>query len=171
MRGVVLLVFVWFSLSFISNEFCSPVRSDVSKLVANKGGYIFIKGYYILNKDGASEEFKVIKSTDDVFLKGETYHVTSYGPFGSECEMYEMQADGLENKYSGPENLRYLIAYKNRGEGERIVVPIFYDYGLVIDEAKDDVSDIYFEHASLKSFENYIYNTNSKEIEWLKIDN
>ncbi|MDB4292315.1 hypothetical protein N9954_02850 [Maribacter sp.] len=170
MKGLLLFLAIFF-IGVRSNDRCSPVRPMVSDMMENKADFDFVRGYF-LAYDGSEiklAQFKVLKATGTVYETGKTYPVSELGPFGNDCEVYEMGASPLADEFCGIANERYLIVYKNEGGRIGLVTPIFHSYGLTIDMAKDEISDQYAEKASLSDFENYIVTQPTAIPKWEKI--
>jgi hypothetical protein len=170
MKGVFIIFFLL--LSFTNpNEFCRVGRVKSSKIIENKDNLVFLKGHFMPDDGSRLAKFKVETSTSIKFGQDESYPVYSYGPFGSACQKYEMGSSPLNAEGSGISNIRYLIAYKDRSDGTKIVTPIFHHYGLVVDLIENRVIDSSGEMTSLKSFENYIRIPGRMTLKWKVVSN
>lgn len=161
MKYCILLLASFFISAAPLHSFCSPIRPMASKLILKKGEISFVKGYF-LPHDGTNvhlAKFKVLQSSNSGYTAGLVYPVYEYGPFGSECEIYEIGSSPLEKEFCGSNNLRYLLVYSNLGDSNRLVSPIFHSEGLIVDELEDKISDPYHERTSLSSFEDFIKGT------------
>jgi hypothetical protein len=130
-----------------------------------------LKGYFITNDGSRLAKFKAQTSNSGMYEQNESYPVYSYGPFGSACQKYEMGSSPISDERSGARNIRYLIASKDRSDGTTIVTPIFHNYGLMVDLAKNRGIDISGEYASLNSFENYVGSPGRMTLKWKVVSN
>lgn len=171
MKSIGLFVFVVFNFVF-TDDFCSPSRAMASEMANDRENYIFLKGYFLPTIKGEEQlaKFRVSQTTDNSYIVGETYAVSSYGPFGNLCELYEIASSPLDNKACGKDNIRYLIAYKDMGDCLRLITPIFHDYGLVVNVGENRVMDEYMEYTSLSAFESNIGGNNEVNLNWTKIN-
>ncbi|MBQ4819286.1 hypothetical protein [Aquimarina sp. MMG016] len=166
MKSILTIYILVLFSSYVINAdyYCSPRRMPLSKIKISN--YNLIKGYFIPHDRSNVHlaKFFVLSSSDSLYCDNQAYPVYQYGPFGSKCEKYEMGQSPLPDINCGSDKTRYLIVYKNRGDGERIVTPIFYGKGLEIDINGDMIRD-YYEYTSLCEFENYfIHNTRNDSV-------
>ena len=109
---------------------CSPVRTPYNELLENYNAKtnIIAEGYFQPNSKNKNIVFFVTKSSDPTIKIKKEYKVFEYGPFGSSCEMYEIQAN-IDSKIIGKDNTRLLILYKKRSINGKLVTPIFWEEG------------------------------------------
>jgi hypothetical protein len=170
MKTILLLIL---SLHFFNSNlidrslfFCSPIKTSEKQLLDrfDHNKYIAVEGYYI-----SEAEFIIIRSTDPSLKIKNKYKVYEFGPFGSGCEMYEMESN-IQPKSIGKLKLRLLIAYKNRSTNEKIVTPIFWDEGLELYNNRTIISQeqdgIYI--TSLQKIRKWLFNDKKVSINWKK---
>lgn len=112
----------------ISTKACDPARTPFNEILDqyNPKFNSAVEGYFI-----SANTFKVTYSYDSSIKVGSERKVLEYGPFGSRCEMYEMESSA-DKTLIGPKNNRLLILYKDRSKNGKIVTPIFHGYGVSI---------------------------------------
>lgn len=117
---------------------CSPIKPDIADLIAeyNNGNLSLVEGYFVPSKTGIfTSTFVVTRSSDANIKPEQAYYTLEYGPFGSQCEDYEMEV-GLDNKEAQKNKLRVLFVYKDRSKNGKLVTPIFWGSGIKIVEHK-----------------------------------
>jgi len=123
-----LCVIIFFLMGADSAKACDPVHAPFNELLDdfNPSLNTAVEGYFI-----SSNTFKVTYSYDPAIKIGSEKKVFEYGPFGSQCEVHEMESSvdaGLIVSKSG----RLLFLYKDRSKGEKLVTPIFHGNGVSI---------------------------------------
>lgn len=159
---------------------CSPVRTPYKDLLENYNSKmnIIVEGYYQQNTQKTDVVFYVTKSSDPTIKTKKEYKVFEYGPFGSRCEMYEMEAD-IDSKNMGKDKPRLLFLYKNRSNNEKLVTPIFWEAGA--DVSNNKIKTIEYDYSNNKTFFNEctirlkevwkkIITENTKGLSWQKAD-
>lgn len=130
------IVLILISFSFFGavpkNEFCSPVLTPFNELLNtyNPKQYIIVEGYFIPTSGSHyTSKLRVTRSSNKSIKTGKEYDVFEYGPFGSECEMYEMKSN-ISPELTGNRNSRLLILYKDKSVDGKLVTPIFWEEGV-----------------------------------------
>ncbi len=102
-----------------ASKACSPARRPFIELLNfyNPKYHIIVEGFFQApaKEKYYTSQFKVTRSSHSSIKVGKTYNVFEYGPFGSMCEMYEMEAN-VDPELVGEKNHRLLILYKNNCE-------------------------------------------------------
>lgn len=134
MKNFILLFFaiIFISAGTHSAKFCDPARTPFKELLDqyNPKYNSAVEGYFI-----SANTFKVTYSYNPSIKVGSERKVFEYGPFGSLCEMYEMESSADETLI-GPKNNRLLYLYKDRSKNGKLVTPIFHGYGVTISATK-----------------------------------
>lgn len=117
---------------------CSPVHTPFNQLLDNFDSTLntAVEGYFI-----TQNTFKVTKSYNPAIKVGSENKVFEYGPFGSQCEMYEMES-GIDPRFIGAKNSRILFLNKNRSKNGKLVTPIFHGEGVSI----TNLNTVTFDH-------------------------
>lgn len=159
-------IFCLFSTAMIMA--CSPVRTPYNELLENFNAKtsIIVEGYFQPNSKNKNIVFFVTKSSDPTIKVKKEYKVFEYGPFGSSCEMYEMQAN-IDSKIIGKDNTRLLILYKKRSINGKLVTPIFWEEGA--DASNNRIKSVEYNRDNGQEFLN-VCETYLNEI-WKKITN
>lgn len=175
----IICCFFGVTLESQANNYCSPIHTPFKELIEdyNMGGYIIVEGYFQLSSESHySSKLKVTRTSDSSIKIGEEYEVFEYGPFGSACEMYEMNAN-VDPELTGEKNPRLLILYKTRSKNGKLVTPIFWQEGvnasknkLVMQEYDNTSRELYSYEAttSLKEIWKQIIAKNTLALEWKK---
>lgn len=172
---------LFFLFSFINVKACSPVKTPFKKLLENYNPekYIIVEGYFQQDsKQSSSSHFVVTKSSDQSIKIKKEYKVFEYGPFGSLCEMYEMESN-VDSKIFGKNNNRLLILYKDRSNNEKLVTPIFWKSGVEI--SNDRIRETEYDRNSynlifnecttrLNELWKKIIKGSTKGLQWIKVD-
>ena len=134
MKNFLLIFFATIFISAGTNsiKFCDPVRTPFNELLEEFNPKLnsAVEGYFI-----SANTFKVTYSYDPTIKVGSERKVFEYGPFGSRCEMYEMESSA-DKTLIGPKNTRLLYLYKDRSKNGKLVTPIFHGYGVSISATK-----------------------------------
>lgn len=122
-----------------SAKACSPVHTPFNQLLDHFDPTLntAVEGYFI-----SPNTFKVTKSYNPTIKVGSENKVFEYGPFGSRCEMYEMES-GIDPKFIGEKNSRILFLNKDRSKNGKLVTPIFHGEGVSINNSKTVTFDHY----------------------------
>lgn len=162
-----------------ANTYCSPIKTPFKDLLEdyNTGGYIIVEGYFQKDPENHyTSTFNVTRSSDTSIKINQAYDVFEYGPFGSECEMYEMEAN-LDPEQTGKKNPRLLVLYKTMSENGKLVTPIFWEAGvntsknkIVIKEYEEYSREynLYESTSSLEEIWEQILSKNALALEWKK---
>ena len=115
-----------------SAKACSPVRTPFNQLLDNFDPTLntAVEGYFI-----SPNTFKVTKSYHPAIKIGSENKVFEYGPFGSQCEIYEMESR-IDPKLTGAKNSRIFFLNKDRSKNGKLVAPIFHGEGVSINDSK-----------------------------------
>ncbi len=130
-KTTLILILFCFLGATPKSEACSPGITPFQEWLSvyNQTNYIIIEGYFKPAKDRYFAScFEVVRSSDSAIKTGQEYEVFEYGPFGSLCEMYEMNAH-IEPELVGKDKPRLLIVYKERSINGKLVTPIFWQAG------------------------------------------
>ncbi|MEZ4859014.1 MAG: hypothetical protein R2781_09410 [Flavobacteriaceae bacterium] len=133
MKKIAWALFLLFILgtSFKSNV-CSPVLTPFKEWLSNynEREYSIVEGYFLATKGSQkTSEFKVVKTSNTEIKIGAIYRVFEYGPFGDNCELFELGAS-IDTAMAGPHRPRLLFLYKKRSVQGKLVTPIFWDAGI-----------------------------------------
>lgn len=128
----VLLGIIFILMGTDSAKACSPVHTPFNQLLDNFDPTLntAVEGYFI-----SPNTFKVTKSYNPAIKVGSENKVFEYGPFGIQCEMYEMESR-IDPKLTGAKNTRILFLYKNRSKKGKLVTPIFHGEGVAVHSSK-----------------------------------
>ncbi|UFH31359.1 hypothetical protein LNP04_15505 [Chryseobacterium sp. C-71] len=128
----VLLGIIFILMGTDSAKACSPVHTPFNQLLDNFDPTLntAVEGYFI-----SPNTFKVTKSYNPAIKVGSENKVFEYGPFGSQCEMYEMES-GIDPRFIGAKNSRILFSNKDRSKNGKLVTPIFHGEGVAINGSK-----------------------------------
>ncbi|WP_300673171.1 hypothetical protein [Soonwooa sp.] len=178
MKNKLLLSYLFLVFSTIMTFACRPVRTPYKDLLENYNAKmnIIVEGYYQENTQKTGVVFYVTKSSDPTIKTKKEYKVFEYGPFGSRCEMYEMEAH-VDSKIIGKDKPRLLILYKDRSNTEKLVTPIFWDAGA--DASNNKIKTTEYDYSNNKTFFNEcvirlaevwkkIASENTKGLSWKK---
>ncbi|MDO6759690.1 hypothetical protein Q4566_05710 [Tamlana sp. 2_MG-2023] len=147
MKKITLLMFCLFGV-ISESKACDPVYTTFNEWLNqyNKNDYIIVEGYFKSETETHySSKFKVTRSSDPSIKSNQEYEVFEYGPFGSMCEMLEMESS-IKSKLTGQENPRLLILYKGRSINGKLVTPIFWDAG--VDASNNKIAEKRYDYAS-----------------------
>lgn len=162
MKKFLLLVFstIFISAATNSTKFCDPARTPFNEVLDqyNPKFNSAVEGYFI-----SANTFRVTYSYDPSIQIGSERKVLEYGPFGSRCEMYELESTA-DKTLIGPKNNRLLILYKNRSKDGKLVTPIFHGYGVSISVSKSVIFQeaIYSDQSS--NWQEYIFSATLESI-------
>lgn len=161
----------------ISTKACDPARTPFNEVLDqyNPKFNSAVEGYFI-----SANTFRVTYSYDPSIQIGSERKVLEYGPFGSRCEMYELESTA-DKTLIGPKNNCLLILYKDRSKNGKLVTPIFNGCGVSISVSKsvifqeaiysDQSSDWqeYIFSATLESIKNRLLQKNGNApVKWTK---
>jgi len=161
---------------------CSPVHTPFQELLNNynQDRYMIVEGHFVPPTEGHyATKLKVTRSSHSSIKTDKEYSVSEYGPFGSSCEMYEMQAN-VDPKLIGKKNTRLLIVYKNRSIDGKLVTPIFWEAGVNASDNKIVTKKYDYNSDQLQSYQcsttldkiwEKIFSGNSTILEWKKLPN
>ena len=140
---IISAMFCLFGCAMNQAKACSPSKPTLASMIEsyNAGAFLLVQGYFEPPKEGIfSSNFVVTRSSDPSIKVGESYNVYEYGPFGSMCEMYEMESS-VDRDKTGKNKPRLLFVYKDRSKKGKLVTPIFWDEGLSIKGEKIEYED------------------------------
>ena len=129
---LIIFATIFISAGTISTKACDPARTPFNELLDQFNPKLnsAVEGYFI-----SANTFKVTYSYDSSIKVGSERKVLEYGPFGSRCEMYEMESSA-DKTLIGVKNNRLLFLYKDRSKNDKLVTPIFHGYGVSISATK-----------------------------------
>lgn len=171
MKNIFIILTLFFSLlgTNIKIAACSPRNLTIEELIGeyNRGYLSVVEGYFVPNGKGIFTSKFVVTGTSDSFIKiGQEYQVYEYGPFGSQCEMYEME-NSIDNKEAGKNKPRLLFIYKNRSKNNKLVTPIFWGKGAKINSSTLSVVQSKYDNQK-KNYIPYQYSTSLNEF-WKQV--
>lgn len=158
MKAVAIFALLFTGLSF--TKICDPARTPFQEIIRefNHKENIAVEGYFV-----DEYKFLVTRSSDTQIQKGKTFDVFEYGPFGSRCEDYAMQASA-PTEIHGKNKLRLLILLKNLSKNGKLMTDIFHGTGI---EMKNNSQISYRNHEydqQLGSHLEYEYSASSETI-------
>lgn len=160
----------------ISTKACDPARTPFNEVLDQYNPKLnsAVEGYFI-----SANTFKVTYSYDPSIKVGSERRVLEYGPFGSRCEMYEMESSA-DKTLIGPKNNRLLLLNKDRSKNGKLVTPIFHGYGVSITVSKSIIFQEaiysnqssnwqeYIFSATLETVRNRLLQKNVTPLKWTK---
>ena len=169
-----LLLALCFFGTIVEIKACSPVHTPFRELLNNYNSklYMAVEGYY-----SSATKFMVTSSTHSLIKVEQEYDVFEFGPFGNNCESYELPSNKPD--LVGERKQRLLIVYKDRSVNGKLVTPIFWKGGvdvsknkIVSEEYKSDYgSTKYFSYECLTPFNEIwqlLLEENTKNLVWIE---
>ncbi len=142
-------LFTLFVLTVIASGFgfsalCDPAIKPFRQILEEfeTSNNIAVEGCYI-----SANKFFVTKSSDKKITAGKAYDIFEYGPFGSRCEEYEMEASVEEELFSRA-HLLLLILDKKKTTRKKLVTEIMQSKGSEIDPNRMITFNEEMNHAS-----------------------
>lgn len=170
MKNLFLTLFAFTLVLFGTNRLkaCSPTHTPFNELLLKFDPKYnsAVEGYFI-----SANTFKVTFSYNLSVKVGNEYKVFEYGPFGSSCEMYEME-NNTDAKLIGADHKRLLFIYKALSKNGKLVTPIFHGDGVSIVNNETVTFEHFFYNEGSRSYKKYQFSTDLSAVKnWLNQKN